>query len=97
MSGCGFEVDLGAVGHGDDAGAALMVKPPPELSPIKRIGCVVGPFGSTAEAVMPTVLPSAAPSTTVLAAASVSVGAAIVTSVTPIVKVCELVSVPSLA
>ncbi len=46
---------------------------------------------------MPTVEPLAAPSATVLAAALLSVGAPMPTSVTAMVKVCELVSVPSLA
>ncbi len=46
---------------------------------------------------MPTVEPLAAPSATLLAAASLSTGVEGATSVTPMVKVCELVSVPSLA
>ncbi len=46
---------------------------------------------------MPTVEPLAAPSITVLAAALVSTGIDGAILVTPMVKVCELVRVPSLA
>ena len=45
----------------------------------------------------PTVVPLAAPSMTVLAAALLSTGVVSATSVTLMVKFCELVSVPSLA
>ena len=45
----------------------------------------------------PTVEPLAAPSATVLAAALLSTGVDGATSVTAMAKVCELVSVPSLA
>ena len=46
---------------------------------------------------MPTVVPLAAPSATLLAATSLSTGVDSGTSVTAMVKVCEFVSVPSLA
>ena len=46
---------------------------------------------------MPTVEPLAAPSATLLAAALLSTGVDSATSLTLMVKLCELVSVPSLA
>ena len=52
---------------------------------------------SVEDAVMPTVVPLGAPSVTKLPLALLSVGVKGATSVTPMVKVCELVSVPSLA
>ena len=52
---------------------------------------------SVDEAVMPTTVPLAAPSATPLPAALLSVGVEGATSLTAIVNVCELVSVPSLA
>ncbi len=73
-----------------------MVKPPPEVSPTSA-QVTAGPLTSVDVAVTPTVEPLAAPSATVLAAASPSTGMDGATSVTPMVKVCELVSVPSLA
>jgi hypothetical protein len=58
---------------------------------------VAGPFGSTDVAVSPTVEPLAAPSATELAAGLLSVGTGGATSVTAMVKLCVLDSVPSLA
>ena len=52
---------------------------------------------SVEDAVMPTAVPFAAPSATVLAAPLPSTGVDGATSVTAIVKVCELVRMPSLA
>ena len=75
---------------------ALMVKPPSEVSPISEY-VVAGPFGSSANAVTPTVVPAAEPSMTALAVALLSTGVVIATSVTLMAKFCELVSVPSLA
>ena len=56
----------------------------------------VPPLTSLAVAVIPTAVPLAAPSATLLAVApSPSVGVAGATSLTAMAKVCELVSVPS--
>ena len=52
---------------------------------------------SVADAVMPTRLPAAAPSATLLGAALLSTGVDGATSVTAMTKLCELVSTPSLA
>ncbi len=75
---------------------ALMVKPPPEESAVSEY-VTAGPLTSIEDAVTPTVVPAEAPSTTELAVASLSIGVDGATSVTPMVKVCELDSVPSLA
>ena len=55
----------------------------------------VPPLTSAALAVIPTRVPLAASSATVLAVALLSVGVAGATSLTAMVKVCALVSVPS--
>ena len=76
--------------------AGSILKPPPEVSPTSEY-VTPGPFTSADEAVMPTSVLTAAPSATVLAAALASTGAEGATSVTLIVKVCEVVTMPSLA
>jgi hypothetical protein len=76
--------------------AALMVKPPPEVSPVSA-QVTAGPLTSVDDAVTPTIEPLAAPSAIVLVAASLSIGVEGATSETAIVKVCELMEVPSLA
>ena len=68
-----------------------MVKPPPEVSPVSD-QVTAGPLTSVEEAVMPTAVPFAAPSATVLAAALESTGVEGATSVTLIVKVCSLLN-----
>ena len=75
--------------------AALMVKPPPEVSPTSAY-VTAWPLTSVEWAVTPTVEPLAAPSTTAAAAASLSTGVEGATSVTAMTKACEFVSVPSL-
>ena len=76
--------------------AELMVKPPPDVSPVSEY-VTAGPLTSVDDAVTPTVEPLAAPSAMVLVAALLSTGVEGATSVTAMVKLCELDSVPSLA
>ena len=73
----------------------LMVKPPPEVSPVSD-QVIAPPLTSLADAVMPTAVPAAAPSRTVLAEGLESTGVEGATSLTPMVKVCWLEKLPFL-
>jgi hypothetical protein len=74
----------------------LILKPPPELSALSD-QVMAPPLMSVAAAVMPTRVFAAAPSATVLTAPLLSAGVEGATSVTPMVKVCDVEMMPSLA
>ena len=73
-----------------------MVNLPPALSVSEKVGAGPPP-GSVDEAVMPTAVPLAAPSNTLLAAPLLSAGADGATSVTPIENADDVVSAPLVA
>ena len=73
----------------------LMAKRPPALS--VRLKVTAGPFGSVEEAVIPTGVPLAAASATLLAAALLSAGVEGATLPTLMVKESDELRLPSLA
>ena len=87
---------MAGIGDGDDAGRGIDGKTAAGESALSD-QVTPGAVDVGGDAVMPTAVPIAAPSATLLAAALPSTGVDGATLPTPIVNVCELVRMPSLA